>query len=338
MKKRVSVILLLVFMSVSILAAELSFESYGAYFTDIKGNLLFGQKVSKNQGPTTNSLSFAGFGSSNELSLGWPANYLLSYEYESFLFFPGLGFVKSDLSLFYQRDRVDQQSGFGGSVDAYGSLANVAMQLKLLRLPQEYFSKAFEFIEDMEIGTEDPFFVMYRPSEGVTAYTRFLYKLYPNNAFEVGYLGNFSNNNENSLWFNWIVPEFMNGMVSFGIGLENGEASFVPKGLFGGFSYTAPVNELLYFESSFRYGSLQSKTGVLSFDPQLASRIRLIFDTDKSDLIFVISLDTMTGDSKAGFGQLQWKLQYSPKETLPVSLYITKENSREFGVGVNYQF
>jgi len=51
------------------------------------------------------------------------------------LFYPGFGFILTDLDVFLQRDAVKENFVLGGTIDAFASLLTTSVQMRLMRYP-----------------------------------------------------------------------------------------------------------------------------------------------------------------------------------------------------------
>lgn len=343
MKSRLLVIICLFAISGGVLASQLSTECVGAYFSDSKANILAGVNISWQNGNNTFNLSTATWGQSKQYSLIWPSKYYWAIGQNNFKFYPGAGFLINNWELFCQGDRDNLIGGIGGSVNLYASLLNGAGELKLYRLPQGYFQKAFELSAVKARNSSDLFFSMYELKPGVTAYLCLLYNLYPNIVLETGYFGNLTTNQTNSFWVEVIIPELGSGLASFGAGVENGDMSFLPKGLFGTLGYALPLSDLITLETSMRYGSLAKKATGLDCDLHLVPRLKLILSTDTNELTLQTAWETKTskdwiGQTQNGYGKLKWKIEYKYKAKREIAIYTSKDSNQEIAMGLRYKF
>ena len=343
MKSRLLVIIILITISGGVWASQLRTECLGAYLSDGKANLLTGVNISWQNGNKTYTLSTAGWGKPEQYNLTWPSKYFWAIGQNNFHFYPGAGFLINNWELFFQGDRENLIGGIGGSFNLYASLLNGAGELKLYRLPEGYFQKAFALSATKTTNSSDLFFPMYELKPGVTAYLCLLYNLYPNMVLKAGYLGNLTTNQTNSFWAEFIIPEWAFGLASFGVGIENGDTSFLPPGLFGTLSYALPLSDFITLETGMRYGSLTKKaTGFVS-DLHLAPRIKLILSTDTNELTMQTAWETKTskdwsGQTQRGYGKLKWKIEYQYKAKRQITIYTCKDSSQDISIGLRYKF
>ncbi len=343
MKNRLLVIIILLTFSGGILAGRLSTEVAGAFFSDGKANLLTGANISWQNSNKTYSLRTAMWGKPTQYGLTWPAKYIWAIGQNNFYFYPGAGFLVNNWELFLQGDKENLLGGIGGSVNLYVSLLNGAGELKLYRLPEGYFSKAFELSAAKAINSRDMFFSLYELKPGVTVYLSLLYNLYPNLVLETGYLGNLTTNQTNNFWVEFIVPDLAKGTASLGVGIENGDLSFLPKGLFGTLSYARPLSDFITLETSMRYGSLAKTADEFVSDFHLVPRMKLILSTDTNELTLQTAWETKTskdwiGQTQSGYGKLKWKIEYRYKTKRLLTIYTSKDSDQDIAIGLKYKF
>jgi len=328
--------------SISAFAVDTTYEAFSGVLKNPSDlDFLIGGKVNFGSGQKKNSLKIAAFEVSDILAVPYPAKYLLSYENNNLFFFPGVGFVTTDLELFLKRNRIERTFDLGGKLDAFASVLTTAVQVKLMRLPQGYVSQGFGVADrlagSLASAMDEPLLLLVEMSEGYSSYLSLLYKLYPENAFRVSYLGNFKTNDINSIWVSWVKPDIGVGSLDIGLGVENGDQSFLPKGAYGLLSYSASISEYFALEGNLRLGSLQYGEDLI-IDPSLATYLKLIFDDEVNELVFAAGLETYQKDPLANTPSFRFRLQYSHRDSFPLSVYLTKGDGKFYGLGVNYQF
>lgn len=341
MKKRIFALAIVLALCAGALASGPAVETFGAALAGAgKADLALGLEVVFGSGQKTNALRLTAFESSATNALPYPAKFILSYENKNMLFYPGFGFILTDLDVFLQRDAVKENFVLGGTIDAFASLLTTSVQMRLMRYPTDYVSEGFysaNTVHSRVSPLDEPMLILVDATEGFTAYLSVLYKQYPDRAFRVTYLRNFATNELNSLSINWLKPDVGDGSLSVGLGIENGTRGFLPEGAYLFTGYSAPIGSNWAFEGTLNFGSLQYGD-VFRVDPNLAGYVKFIFDDGVSELVAAGGLETHQKYPQDKAPTFKLRLQYKSHGRFPIGVYLVKADADNYGVGLSYQF